>query len=135
MTKKLKIETLQDAKQACFNGSVRGLSWQKWEQSMIGASCCLNGYEGRHCAIGWLVPPEKYDSCVVGSQGALEKGILPDPIMDWYRSTPLIEGRVAFRRFLLSLMSAHDTHSTPEHMHDAFRDLGKQHGLSWPEEA
>lgn len=131
MTKKLKITTLQDAKQACFNGAVRGLSWQKWEQSKIGASCALNDGNGCHCAIGWLIPPEKYDSCVVGAHGALEAGILADPIMDWYRAS----SRVAcadLKTFLIDMMISHDKNSTPEYMCDSFQKLGLLYNLTWP---
>lgn len=129
--KTLKIETIHDAKQACFNGSVRGLSWQKWEQSKIGSSCALKGYNGCHCAIGWLVPPERYNSLAVGALNVLDTGMLPEPIMVWYFASSLAL-RTAFRVFLADLQIQHDRNSTPEYMQDAFRKIGHAHELSWP---
>jgi len=132
----LKIKTLQDAKQACLNGSVRGLAWQGWERSLgptpaMISGCALNGLNGRHCAIGWLIPPRKFNPQIAGANGVLNEGLLPTPIMKWFRLQPKEEQGI-FRLFCVDLMMNHDLSGSPHEMHSAFRKMAESHKLTWP---
>lgn len=44
----MKINTLQEAKQAAFNGAYKGLNYQKWKKSENGPFCAYNGPNGTH---------------------------------------------------------------------------------------
>lgn len=48
--------------QELFDVMWKGLKSQNWQQSVstITAHCVYRGDEGRKCALGWLIPDDKY---------------------------------------------------------------------------
>lgn len=140
------INTLKEAQQACFNGSVRGLRYQEWERctsSPNGKGCAMNqGRPGVHCAIGWLVPWVKQSWAILGIKQswtilgnygtAIDCGLLHPALHAWYRQA--MGEQLQFREFLKSLQLAHDGSRTPVGMEGSFKAIGIQFGLKWPEE-
>lgn len=50
-------------RQEMFDISYRGLASQGWENSINSSgSCSYRGINGLKCAIGWLIPDDKYKS-------------------------------------------------------------------------
>lgn len=49
-------------KQEMFNKVWLGLQAQGWKQSIIGTTCRYRGPEGLKCAVGHLIPDDKYQS-------------------------------------------------------------------------
>lgn len=133
----LSIQTLQDAKQACFNGSVRGLAWQKWKMSREGGISALRGRAGKCCAIGWLCPPSPLQSNSGGAEDAVLGRWLHPEIVRWYEKDASYEEGLQFKAFLRALQSAHDAGDwisvyKPKDMKYRFFNLGQDNGLKWP---
>lgn len=143
-----KISSLQEAKQAAFNGAVRGLSWQEWKRCMrpeaVKNGCVLSDGQGRHCAVGWLIPEDKQPCDGVGdSWTAYYNKLLHPAFISWLNSrrwtrgtalnNPLKEG-IEFKGFLAHLQNAHDDAVSAEHMKNAFIRIGKNHKLVWPKD-
>lgn len=131
----LVINTLQEAKQACFTGAVRGLRYQGWTlctrtPGVVG--CAMNqGKPGVHCAIGWLIPWAKQRPLSTGSyDSALDSGLLHPAVIAWYQQAP--EGEY-LRDFLAHLQWAHDC-GRSDMMEGRYKKLGVKHHLKWPKE-
>lgn len=127
----LNIKTLQDAKQACFTGSVRGLAWQKWKRCQAYGISVLRGKGGMNCAIGWLCPPNPLQLNSCGAETALLSGWLHPEIDRWYRQDASRDERDAFKAFLIDLQWLHDAAAD---MRARFLRLGGKEGLTWPKD-
>lgn len=131
------INTVQEARQACFTGAVRGLRYQGWARCTRApgkGGCAMNqGSPGIHCAIGWLVPWPKQQWTRAGSYGtASDRELLHPALVAWYHQHP--EG-YQLRGFLEALQTAHDSgDGTPAKMEGRFKAIGIQFGLKWPKE-
>lgn len=138
----MKISTLQEAKQAAFNGAVRGLASQNWEQcvnlQLAHPVCKWNlGKPGMHCAIGWLIPWENQESA---SQQYLTDAIVTRkfaPVLqEWMNSIFDNEFEYsAFSCFLNSMQTAHDQSKGQLSLYQRFVEVGKYHKLNWPKDA
>lgn len=127
----MKIETLKEAKQAAFNGAVKGLASQGWKHCSRGGDCRWNlGKPGLHCAIGWLIPWEEQRDVPPKFQVVSRS---------WERLAPELrpwangagEDNATFRNFLERLQSEHDD-AHIDHMRSDFEQFGRDHGLVWP---
>ena len=129
-------------KQEMFTKVWLGLQAQGWRQSIIGTTCRYRGPEGLKCAIGHLIPDDKYQS-------------------DWESSSigyllgrfPLLVGLHVTQEdvaFLEHLQRAHDQYAIRleldeeskgkaelrkfDDMRAAFLELASLHNLSVPKE-
>lgn len=128
------IKSLQEAKQACFTGAVRGLRYQGWEMCHRDDNCMWNlGQPGKHCAIGWLIPwpnQKEHDQDAQTASNAVTGGLLAPVVQKWHDAAPRVEVE-AFRKFLNSMQVQHDG---AEDMCTEFKQLGDRNNLKWPEE-
>lgn len=156
----MKITSLQEAKQAAFNGAVKGLNSQDWEMCSSDADGCLwnKGKPGLHCAIGWLVPwknqKEQMEGSTVDAIG-LNSGEskLALPLREWVEerreqsrrrfenvsSSPEWSAAQAaqrdfkdFSEFLVRCQNIHDD-ADGISMKLGFLRLADRHNLTWPE--
>lgn len=134
----MKINTLQEAKQAAFNGAYKGLNYQKWKRSTSADGenrCQYNGPNGTHCGVGWLIPKDKYD------EGIEDKGIcslaeeiipfLADPLENFCKkanNTDVGE----FLDFLVEIQESHDEACGGTLMKNKFEQIAKNYGLTIP---
>ena len=154
----MKINTLQEAKQAAFNGAVKGLSFQEWKVCQYsGSDGCLwnTGQPGFHCAVGWLIPWESQKDRQAGTaSAAFIDRLFSPPLQEWvdkahkeWNTLTFYEAggsdSTKFSNFVESLQAAHDfdvtkskvnhdKNPTPKKMRASFRRLAKEHKLKWP---
>lgn len=153
----MKISTLQEAKQAAFNGAVKGLDSQGWNVCQIDTSECVwnTGKPGFHCAVGWLIPWECQKDRQAGTaSAAFVLRLFSPPLQEWVDKATeewnnlnfFAAGRserVQFSDFVESLQAAHDFETVkgkvnhdksprPKKMRASFRRLAKEHNLKWP---
>lgn len=156
----MKITSLQEAKQAAFNGSVKGLSYQGWVRCTTptpGNDGCVwnRGKPGFHCAVGWLIPwKDQSDEMSGSSLSAI--GVFPresklaPPLRRWVEErrnlgSPKSEGYLSleegtankefgeFSAFLLECQQIHDAApAVPGSLKAGFLQLADRHNLSWP---
>lgn len=135
----MKINTLQEAKQAAFNGAYKGLNYQKWKKSTSPGDkdrCQYNGTGGRHCGVGWLIPKDKYDEGIEDKGiSSLAKDIIPflaDPLEHFCKkanNTDVGE----FLDFLCEIQESHDEALRGgKCMKNKFEQLAKNYGLQLP---
>jgi hypothetical protein len=156
----MKITSLQEAKQAAFNGSVKGLNSQNWEMCSTHSDGCLwnKGKPGLHCAVGWLVPWEDQKDSREGSSldaigVASGQSKLALPLREWVeerRKQGLILFEVDptspewpaahaaqkdFKDFSMFLTACQNIHDDADgiSMKLGFLRLADRHNLSWPE--
>lgn len=132
----LRLNSLQDAKQAAFNGAVRGLSHQKWKQCIQGRYCVLNkGKPGIHCAIGWLVPwADQSENPNMDSCETFASNKLAPAFTNWLRFKARDSEKSEFRMFLSEMQRHHDSLDTSLGMRGSFVALGDRCNLVWPKD-
>ena len=156
----MKINTLQEAKQAAFNGSVKGLNSQDWERCSSKSRGCVwnKGKPGLHCAVGWLIPWKDQKNRQSGSSVdaiGLYTGqsVLALPLSEWvedrrkqgrkWREEVLLpyEQSAAkaalkefndFSEFIYQCQTIHDG-ADGISMKLGFLRLADKHNLKWPE--
>jgi hypothetical protein len=134
----MKINSLKEAKQAAFNGAVRGLASQGWKQSSSDDGCVLNrGTPGIHCAIGWLIPWDSQKHLANNSETdvsiMVEEKILPDALVKPLRDFVKDYTKDSFYQFLGGLQSCHDnSEAEPRLLLSSFREFGRSRRLTWP---
>lgn len=106
--------------QEIFNTVVRGLRGQGWQRSVEGGSCRYRCDDGRKCAVGHLIPDERYSPDLEGV-AVVRPSVLYALGIPHY--TPVL-GR---------LQVLHDD-SGPILLEERMRRFGKKHNLEWPEE-
>lgn len=92
---------MNDTKQACFDKVATHLLTQR-EKSSIGTNCVYRGKDGLKCAIGCLIPDERY-------LPTMEKKTVETLLYDFptLREVPEINGN---DELLQRLQSCHDAH-------------------------
>jgi hypothetical protein len=137
----MEIETLQEAKQAAFNGAVRGLASQGWvkceDKSNIRFQCRWNlGEPGLHCAIGWLIPWDDQEGVNFQylSTAYAQRRFAP-VLQTWINTVEGTRDYEEFEMFLIMMQTSHDHSSSCEHMRLRFVEMGKYHNLNWPKDA
>ena len=139
----MKITSLKKAKQAAFNGAVRGLASQGWEQcvnlQLAHPICKWNlGKPGLHCAIGWLIPWENQESA---PQQYLTTAVVTRkfaPVLQkWIDNANNNDvGEYSkFFDFLNSMQNAHDQSTSQLSLYQRFVEIGKYHKVNWPKDA
>ncbi len=132
----MKISSYNEAKQAAFNGAVRGLAFQKWVICGDAGGCVLNqGTPGKHCAIGWLIPWKDQKDFANDSETSMVNDLFPlkilaAPLQEFIDNNP--QSRGAFKTFLNRLQETHDGSESGTSLKEAFIALGKSHHLTWP---
>ena len=120
----------KEVRQELFNRSVAGLAGQDFIRSFdiskrgfVGNGCVYRGPNGTKCAIGHLIPDEKYNPLVDSGQydtkEVCEKAGLP---VLHYSDT-----------FYGQLQECHDQGVVPQEMRRYLRDFGIRHCLELPE--
>jgi hypothetical protein len=134
----MKISTLQEAKQAAFNGAYRGLSYQQWQPSLdpsnlFGDRCSYYSKDGKHCGVGWLIPKHKYNPDIErrGAGELLVTACLADPFQDFLTNAESTDRR-KFLVFLDDLQVAHDDLDATCSMKERMHNLAESEGLSIP---
>jgi hypothetical protein len=123
--------------QMAFNEMFEGLRNQDFRQSTRirtgrwagGSVCSYRGMNGRKCAIGHLIPTEKYSSSL-----ELVHGGVSNPAV--YGSLPEKYGAIEDGKFLDFLIEAqyiHDRSRVPKKMQDGLRLLASTYHLTIPE--
>lgn len=112
--------------QEIFNAAVRGLASQGFERCVAeNGNCVYNGPDGRHCALGWVVPEEDRHLLIEGtSPYHLSVGLI---------STVRGNDDISLN-FLASLQQAHDKAANAEKVKQNLRNFGREHDLELPEE-
>jgi hypothetical protein len=108
--------------QEAFDRMVRGLAAQGWQQASQGwdSACRYRTYSGLKCAIGQLIPDEKYD---VEMEGRSPYVVLRQA---GFEVVP------RFGSFLDRCQSEHDGPYTPFEIYTRFRKLAQMFGLDFP---
>ena len=109
-------------RQEMFNIAYKGLASQGFEHSLDRDGFCVyRGENGRRCAIGWLIPDERY---YVELEGRSVYNI----------SIPCAVGcDVNDAVFLSSLQCCHDRARSPFEMKEALRVFATNYSLTIPE--
>lgn len=111
--------------QQTFDTIYRGLAGQDWEQSYDGGidQCVYRARSGRKCAIGHLIPDDRYTprmddplAGVFGCHSFHMIGLLTDLTVDEFNE----------------LQQTHDSADGPEDMRIRFEDLAGKYGLTVP---
>lgn len=110
-------------KQDMFDRAVRGLRAQGWRRSFNPevSRCSYKAPDGKRCAWGHVDPSLDDVSGTVYDLRKLQIGLaagLDDPAL----------------RFATLLQQCHDGAICPEYMEERFRQVAKEHALTWPEE-
>ena len=123
--------------QMAFNEMFEGLRNQDFRQSIRirsgrwagGSVCSYRGMNGRKCAVGHLIPDEKYSPAL-----ELANGGISDPVV--YGSLPEKYGEIEngkFLDFLIQAQNIHDRIRVPKNMRDGFMLLASTYHLTIPE--
>lgn len=105
--------------QEIFNTVVAGLASQGFERSLCSASeltcfsCALRGEGGKKCAVGWLIPDEKYFP-------GMENETFPETLVDG-------------GNLVRNLIWAHDDGITPAVMRANLRTTAAEFNFTLPE--
>jgi hypothetical protein len=146
MTEKIKFNTVEEAKQAAFNQSVRGLASQDWKRCARnleeldedwddedGVECAWNlGKPGFHCAIGWLIPWENQEggsgsvSDLILARNGNNPPVMDEPYHEWLNNGDFID-------FLQDMQDRPDIND-PSRMKHRFILFGNKHKLEWPDD-
>ena len=116
------------SKQQMLDKAVKGLASQGFVQSRgpgiteNPGRCAYRGNEGRRCAIGWLIPDDKYYP-ELEKNGEGHK--LPKSVLNFRPSSMSLVWR---------LQLAHDRAINPDQMKQNLKDLAKEFGLRIPKE-
>ena len=112
--------------QEILNKAVKGLASQGFERSMWPdgkPGCAYHGDKGRKCAVGWLIPDEKYEARIEG-RGVYDVRLL----------LGLSEFNDDQVPFLEQLQLAHDRAPLPETMKMYLSAVCARYELTVPEE-
>lgn len=109
-------------KQSMFNKAVRGLARQEWKPCRRSDNRCRYRYRGKACAIGQLIPDEKYARSLEGNSADNEDVLMAANI-------PRRLGA-----FAAALQACHDNFEDYSwmRMREVFRDFANRHRLVWP---
>jgi hypothetical protein len=133
----MQITTLQEAKQAAFNGAVRGLNYQGWKRCSKDGTCAWNtGEPGFHCAIGWLIGWEDQRDVSLDDQAlavAVNRRLLTSHLIDWAIDDDQ-NVTEEFYVFLHVMQTAHDTYYHPSAMKKRFQGIASKFELQWPQD-
>ena len=115
-------------RQDAFTRAYLGLASQGFERSLsnVTLACRYRGPNGLKCAIGWLMPDDKYDANMEG------RSAHSHPVVSavW----PEDSNAAAYdMNFLHGLQRCHDGAYTPEHMKQSLASLAKLYNLTVPE--
>lgn len=107
--------------QEAFDTIVKGLASQGFQRSMVGAGCRFRDRQGRKCAVGWVIPDEKYYPGLEGTaiHSLRLRGLVPMSV----------DGALLQRA-----MSCHDGGTTPASMMEALVDCADRFQLKLPKE-
>ena len=112
----------EPTRQDIFNTAYAGLKAQGFKQSLDGRGYCrYRGEDGCKCAVGHLIPDERYNSSFEGS------GVTYTPIS----SAAGVED-IDDINFLREMQIAHDQNDLPQLMEAKLRTLAEKHGLMVP---
>lgn len=113
-------------KQEIFDEVVKGLASQGFKQSLLpekdGGGCAYRGDHGRKCAVGHLIPDEKYSKAFEG-----------DSVAEYNIQEVLKSEGYEDACFLDQLQHCHDSGHTPEGMRIRLRSEAERLGLTIPE--
>lgn len=102
-----------------------GLKSQGFYQSLEEKSCCYRGEGGRKCAVGWLIPDDKYDPNWENTTS--EYLFIEVPGFDQIVGVDdIVKGH------LNELQRIHDCNNTPESMKHALTNFAYRYGLTIP---
>lgn len=113
--------------QSIFNRAVKGLASQGFKRCVNADDHCKLRYRGRKCAVGWLIPDEKY-KCSMESAS----GVAVYNAERYCKGVGLSKAYVPFIQLLADLQTAHDQSRCPEDMKDRLRDVAETRGLTLP---
>ena len=110
-------------KQEIFDAVCKGLAAQGFQRSVSRAFavCRYRGEGGRKCAIGHLIPDDKYSIELEGG------GVTFVPVRMAAGIPP------EFEAFAFDLQEAHDISSSPESMKNLLRQVAVNHDLKTPD--
>lgn len=130
----------QEQKQDFFNRAVAGLASQGFKRSLGDLGLCVyrgeGECEGLKCALGWLIPDEKYDYNKMEG-GRNFPAVLPAVGLDWYvfeegfGKVPQGDEAEAMR-FFADLQECHDDGAYPASMRSRLNEFGVTYGLAIP---
>jgi hypothetical protein len=111
-------------RQEIYNKAYLGLASQGWVQSINDMELCqYRSGDGRKCAVGWLIPDDKYEKSMENTGiGQLIR----------YREFDCIAELAHEERFLSQLQSAHDEEHIPDNMKARFEAIAIEWGLEIP---
>lgn len=114
------------SKQEIFNKAYRGLESQGFQRSARRDRCLYRGPDGLKCAVGWLIPDEKYE-------GRIEMYVLNINELEFMEYLTPILGPLTPEDviFLRHLQSAHDQ-PAPDDMKYALHRFASTHNLTIP---
>lgn len=135
--------------QEIFNIVWRGLESQGWQPSLLADTdmCAYRGTHQRKCAIGWLIPDDKYDPFIEGCpisvllMCAREKvacGPAPQTLVDLLVASGVLEdaGDEATLQLLADLQKAHDyPEESGEQRKQRLRAVALKYDITIPEES
>jgi hypothetical protein len=129
----MKIETLQQARQAAFTGAYRGLRSQQWRQCVdeTGMARWYNDEPGVHCAVGWLIPAARQRAHRGPHEAWLAMRIMADSLQRWCEQAPESE-QLSLQCFLEEMQNAHDNNSRQSNMRRAMHEIARRFGLTIP---
>ncbi len=112
-------------KQEAFNKIYLGLKSQGFQKSFNETiyRCQYRGPNGLKCAVGYLIPDEKYHESLekLNPYDLIKVSIIDFPMLD--------------SDFLVELQSIHDTSVCPEKLEAELKELATEENLTIPEEA
>lgn len=132
----MKINSLQEFKQAAFNGMWRGLKSQGWKRSINRVGACTYRQNNKPsarvcCAVGWLIPDDRFrelrQARLCSSPAIQVVRFLADPLRDYASNS------VAAVRFLVDAQHRHDEGVGGVDMEWSFRNLANHHVLTIPD--
>lgn len=113
--------------QEIFDKSVAGLASQGFERAYTeGVGCKYRDYDGRKCAIGWLIPDDKYNA---GLEGCAASTGTPRAA-ELRASAGLVDVNPDFIR---ALQRAHDEGRTPKIMREYLIEVARSFKLRLPD--
>ena len=113
---------IKPTRQDLFNTAYAGLKAQGFKQSLDSyGQCKYRGRGGLKCAVGHLIPDERYNSSFEGS------GAASSDIAGMVGVGPENDNAAIF---LIALQRAHDNCATPEQMQGNLREVAKKYELT-----
>jgi len=112
-------DDIMKLKQEIFAKAAAGLASQNWERSLSCNICSYRGPLGLKCAIGHLIPDDRY-SADIENKTVFHKVVAEAiPELDRFAGTvPL-----ALAQFLRDLQHAHDFSISPFGLHQKFKEI------------